>query len=345
MNLKEHSSSYYITCLMSGVIELGAVFLGMKLGYSIFGIIGLTLAYQLGNVFRFFVTKKIAKYQDYIALLAVLLSIVILMTRDENKITYICLSMALFLYSTVLQNVRSAVQGNIPRWKKRSCRVLGFVLSAMMYIWGLVLLLIFCIILLVYSVSLDYFFYDDWLKNWARGKFGERVCWSMVTHQAHYFAYNYIMLVLVMRYFNNPFFATLWFAANWIPYTITEPLVQKLKWDKWYSIALGAHVFNAIVLTGMYIFVDISITTALLLWVLTGFGGGNVFCIKKALSSAVVYDKNVWSFSEQIGHILGVLSALVVTYIDWPEKNAMLVAVAFALFTVPIIVRKCHKSE
>ena len=344
MNLKEHSSSYYITCLMSGVIELGAVFLGLKLEYSLSGIIGLTLAYQLGNVFRFFVTKRIAKYQDYIALLAVLLSGVILMTRDEKIITYICLCVVLFLYSTVLQNVRSAVQGNIPRWKKRSCRVLGFVLSAMMFIWGPVLLLIFCIILLIYSVSLDHFFYDDWLKNWARGKFGERVCWSMVTHQAHYFAYNYIMLVLVMRYFNNPFIASLWFAANWIPYTITEPLVQKLKWDKWYSIALGAHIFNALVLTGMYIFVDSSITTALLLWVLTGFGGGNVFCIKKALSSAIKYDKSVWSFSEQIGHILGVLVALAVTFIDWPAKNAMLVAVAFALITVPIIAERYRRK-
>ena len=58
MKLKDSNSSYYITCLMSGAIELGAVFLGMKMGYSLLGIIGLALAYQLGNVFRFFCNEK-----------------------------------------------------------------------------------------------------------------------------------------------------------------------------------------------------------------------------------------------------------------------------------------------
>lgn len=344
MKLKDSNSSYYITCLMSGAIELGAVFLGMKMGYSLLGIIGLALAYQLGNVFRFFVTKKISTYQNHIALLATILSAFVLAIHNMDLIVYLCICLTLLLYSTVLQNVRSAVQGNIPRWKKRSCRVLGFVLSALMYVYGPVLLLIFCVILLIYSVSLDHFYYDNWLENWISGKYGERVCWSMVTHQAHYFAYNYIMLVLVMRYFNNPFIASLWFAANWIPYTITEPLIQKLKWDKWYAIALGAHIFNAIVLTGMYIYVDFSITTALLLWVSTGFGGGNVFCIKKALSSKIKYDKDVWSFSEQLGHILGVLSALVVALVGIPEKDAMLVAVAFALVTVPIIAERYRRK-
>lgn len=171
MKLKESNSSYYITCLMSGTIELGAIFLGMKIGYSLPGIIGLALAYQLGNVFRFFVTKKISTYQNHIVLLAILLSASVLVIHNMDTIVYICLCLTLLLYSTVLQNVRSAVQGNIPRWKKRSCRVLGFVMSALLYVWGPVLLLILCVILLLYSISLDHFYYDDWLNNWIKGKY------------------------------------------------------------------------------------------------------------------------------------------------------------------------------
>ena len=158
-----------------------------------------------------------------------------------------------------------------------------------------------------------------------------------MTHQAHYFTYNYLMVALVMHYFNNPLITTLWFAANWIPYTITEPLVHKLRWNKWYVVAIGAHYFNALVLLGMFLFVEKNIYVALCLWILTGFGGGNVFCIKKALAVRVTYNKSVWSFSEQIGHVLGVLTAILLVVVGCNVKYSMLVAAIYALLTVPII--------
>lgn len=345
MKQKESNSTYYITCLMSGIIELGTVFLGMKLCFSLSEVIGLALAYQIGNVLRFFVSKKIAKYQNNFALLTVIFSVFSIIFQGRHIASYTFLCLTLTFYSTILQNIRSSVQGNIPRWKKRSCRVLGFVLSALMYVYGFVLLILLTVILLFYSIYLNHFYYDNWMKNWINGKYGEKVCWSMVTHQAHYFAYNYIMLALVIEQLKNPFVASLWFAANWIPYTITEPLIQKMKWNKWYIIAVSAHVFNAIVLAGMYLTVNSSIKTALVLWVLTGFGGGNVFCIKKTLSPVVKYDKDVWSFSEQLGHILGVLCALMVTLIKVQETTSMLVAIFFALITVPILTERYRRKQ
>lgn len=95
----------------------------------------------------------------------------------------------------------------------------------------------------------------------------------------------------------------------------------------------------------MYCALDLSFHTSLCLWVLTGFGGGNVFCIKKALAPVIVYDKNVWSFSEQIGHILGVFVALIIAFIGIPEKSSLLAAVFFALATIPIIMYTYRRNK
>ena len=329
--------SYYITCMTSGMVELGSVFWGIKNGYSLTGIICMALAYQLGNILRFFVTPKIARFQNLFVALTLTLSVVLLFMDPASCLGMTAAAVMFTLFSTMLQNIRSASQGDIPRWQKRSCRVVGFVLSALIYVYPTGCMVLLCGILLFFSIKLNKYSYDRWFGKWVSGEHGKRICWAMVTHQAHYFAYNYLMVILVMQHFDNPLATTLWFAANWIPYTITEPLVHKLKWNKWYTVALGAHYFNAAVLLGMFLFVDKVMFAALCLWVLTGFGGGNVFCIKKALAVRTVYDKSVWSFSEQIGHVLGVISAVAVVVCGIDMKYSMLVGAAYALQTVPII--------
>lgn len=329
--------SYYITCLISGIAELGSIFWGIKYGFSIPQIMGMALAYQLGNILRFFVTPKIAKLQNAICMFVCMMSISLWFINKRILLGYAVAFFMFMLYSTILQNVRSAVQGNIPRWKKRSCRVLGFIASAIVYINPAIVLVVLSVILLYFSIKLPKFSYEQWLINWKNGNFGPKVAWAMVTHQAHYFAYNYILVVLTMMYFQNPLVTTLWFAGNWIPYTITEPLVKKLNWNKWYFIAVSAHIFNSVILLGMFMAYGYNIYITVGLWVLTGFGGGNVFCIKKALEKKVKYEKSVWSFSEQIGHICGVFSALVLSLVSDKVEYSMIVAVMFALLTVPII--------
>lgn len=329
--------AYYITCIVSGMVELGSVFWGIRNGFGLVGIMCFALAYQIGNILRFFVTPRIARFQSYIVALALALSVLLLFVDASSPLGSAMALLMFALFSTMLQNIRSASQGDIPRWQKRSCRVVGFVLSALIYVFPGELMILLCGVLLLFSLRLKKYSYDSWLKKWILGEHGNRICWAMVTHQAHYFAYNYLMVALVMHYFNNPLITTLWFAANWIPYTITEPLVHKLRWNKWYVVAIGAHYFNALVLLGMFLFVERNIYVALCLWILTGFGGGNVFCIKKALAIRVTYNKSVWSFSEQIGHVLGVLTAILLVAAGCNIKYSMLVAAIYALLTVPII--------
>lgn len=337
--------AYYITCLMSGIAELGSVFWGIKYGFSIPQILGMALAYQLGNILRFFATPKIAKLQNVICIFVCITSVSLWLLDKDSLFGYAATFLMFMLYSTILQNIRSAVQGNIPRWRKRSCRVLGFTASAIVYINPMIIFFILSLALLYFSIKLPKFSYDQWLINWKNGKYGPKVAWAMVTHQAHYFAYNYILVVLTMMYFQNSLVTTLWFAGNWIPYTITEPLVKKLNWNKWYFIAISAHIFNSVILLGMFFGYGYNIYITVGLWVLTGFGGGNVFCIKKALEKKVKYEKSVWSFSEQIGHICGVLSALILSLVSDKVEYSMIVAVVFALLTVPIIIGTLREEQ
>jgi hypothetical protein len=322
---------------MSGMVELGSVFWGISQGYSVVKIIGIAMAYQMGNILRFAVTPKIAKFESILAGFVLLLSIGTPFLPADSIIKYIATLVMFMFFSTVLQNVRSSVQGNIPRWQKRSSRVIGFVLSAIVYVANIQSMIVLSLLLLFFSLKTANYSYDNWLSNWRKGAYGERVCWAMVTHQAHYFAYNYILLIIVMAAFNNSLIATICFALNWIPYTITEPLIQKLRWRKWKELSILAHVFNAVVLLAMYYMVSKNIYYTVALWVLTGFGGGNVFCIKKALSDTVKYDKNVWSFSEQIGHVLGVCTALIISFVCNEMRVSMFVATLYALLTIPTI--------
>lgn len=326
---------YLVASLLSGIIELGSVFFGIRNGYEVPYIISLALAYQLGNILRFLVSKKIADIQNTLLFCSILLSCSLFILSGGLKFA-VCFIL-FTLISTMLQNIRSSLQGNIPRWKKRSCRVIGFSLSAFVYVFPNENILILSSILFVISIHTPKFYYVELVHKWKNGDLGRRFCLSMITHQAHYFAYNYIMIILSMDYFRNPFIVSAWFIANWIPYTITEPMVKKLKWCNWKRIALFAHVFNAVVLFGMCVCIHHNIYITLILWIFTGFGGGNVFCIKKSLEKKVKYDKKVWMFSEQIGHILGVMTALIISLIGLHIEYSLIMASIFALITIPVM--------
>ena len=79
---------YYITCLMSGIVELGSVFWGISHGYSVTMIIGIALAYQMGNILRFAVTPKIAKFESIIAGIVLLLSVGLPFLPTNSAIHY-----------------------------------------------------------------------------------------------------------------------------------------------------------------------------------------------------------------------------------------------------------------
>lgn len=334
---------YYISCL-SGVVEIGCIFWGLNRGFSLLQVIGLVMAYQMGNVIQYFVPKKIEHYSQYFLSISLITCIASEMLSPNEAVCYFLAVITLIIGSTFLQLERESVKIKVEeweKWKKRAWRVVGFFIASTLYLpfgtWILCGIILSLILIGFYSKD---FGYDEWYKNLKNKTIKEpKLCWTMITHQAHYFVYTYVLCVIVFYKYDSALWASIWFVLNWIPYTITEPLVKVLKIEKYYlKVGILAHVFNGIVLIGVYCFLmNNHILGAVLLWMLTGLGGGNIYCVKKGMNPYIEYDNETWMFSEQVGHILGMIVCIITVALGKSELT-MLEAALFAFITVPIII-------
>ena len=68
----------------------------------------------------------------------------------------------------------------------------------------------------------------------------------------------------------------------------------------------------------------------LILWLLTGLGGGSVFCIKHL---AKHYSDLDMELSENIGHVLGPIVAVLLCYC-FPEQEVAYLSMASCIFVV-----------
>ena len=340
---------YYFSCFMSGMVELGTILWGLSKGFSIDKCVLLAFAYQLGNVFLYFITKRVSRLMPFTLVISAALGILTLFLENNSTSLFIVSVFMYILLSTCIQLTRESVKSqveNLKKWKKRSFRVVGFFASAIMYTPAGTYILIACsAALFVFSFIIPRFGFDDWMNRRKAGEIKNPVCLAMITHQAHYFVYTYVLLALVFCYYKSPLIAAVWFVVNWIPYTITEPLVQKLKLTNYYAIGIIAHLFNGIILIAMWLLSGKgNILATVLLWMFTGFGGGNIFCVKKALAKTKEYDHDTWMFSEQLGHLLGMISCVLVIKL-FNYETTMLVGAIFALITIPVIVLTVNQKK
>ena len=336
---------YYYISFLSGVVELGCIFWGLNREFSMLQVIGLVMSYQMGNVLQYFIPKKAEHYSQYFLGLSLIACVASEYLSFLEIVSYMLALLALIIGSTFLQLEREAVKIKVEeweKWKKRAWRVVGFFVAFSLYLpygtWILCAILLSLIIIGFYSKD---FGYDEWFVNFIDNKKNApKLCWTMITHQAHYFVYTYVLCILVFEKYHSALIASIWFVLNWIPYTITEPLVKFLKIEKYYlKIGIAAHLFNGIVLIGVYVFLkNNNILGAVLLWMLTGFGGGNIYCVRKGMEPYIEYDNDTWMFSEQVGHILGMIVSIVLVALGKSELT-MIVAAFFALVTVPIIIK------
>lgn len=337
--------TFYVTCIFSGMIEIGAVLWGIGAGYSIEGALGLAIAYQIGNILLFFLNKKLRQMQGLFAVIACVSATGMSMFHS-SQYRYICAFLCFALLSTIIQTLRSAVKGKEPRWRKRCFRVLGFMLASVMYAHGTVTLFVICIMTLILTLLCPKYEDDCWLVRLIRGNYGKnRICWAMTIHQMHYFVYCYSMLLIALLIYNSPVAASFWFVANWIPYIITEPLVKMTKTQAWLLFLIGGHILVAALLVGMYFTVDNFGVVSMILWAFTGFGGGNVFCIKNSLLKYKEYHTQVWVFSENVGHFGGVVIALLVYHITKSLSHVLLLGSLFAIMTIGLIFGTIIKAK
>lgn len=329
--------TFYVTCIFSGMIEVGAVLWGIGAGYSVEKALGLAIAYQIGNILLFFLNRKLRRMQGLFAAIACFLAAGIIFLDDPMH-RYICAFLCFALLSTIIQTLRSAVKSKEPRWRKRCFRVIGFLIAAVMYNYGVYALAAISVMTLILTILCPKYEDDCWLTKLVRGQYGKnRICLAMAVHQMHYFVYCYSMLLIALFVYNSPFAASFWFVANWIPYILTEPLVKLTKTKSWLPFLVGGHILVAGLLIGMYITVEQYSLAAMILWALTGFGGGNVFCIKKSLLKYKEYHDQVWVFSENVGHFLGVIIALAVYHYTKYLPIVLLLGAIFAITTIILV--------
>lgn len=155
--------------------------------------------------------------------------------------------------------------------EKRLCRVIGFA-SAFLYRDCLVLCL--TVVILVLIIGLNKI--PDNQRQLSIPKANR----TMILHQMHYFSYSYIMLYLSYRSFGNLLLTISSFVISWFTYLAVEPVLSKHDNNRWKKYLCVGHIGLGVALLNIYVLVQYSEPAYLVLWWLSGLGGGTVFCIR-----------------------------------------------------------------
>ena len=314
--------SFLILSGLTGVIELGVVFLGIYLGLPIPAVISLPLFYQLGDVLMGFLPRK-WKFCGLFSAIALLLGVLL-----YGKYHYITFAIQLVLTSYSIQTSRAAHKMACPVWLKRVFRVGGFAVSPIMIIGNgqavLLLSIVYCCMLGKKSKLPQ-------ISEPAHNKERKRVSFVMMFHQLHYFVYTYIMPVYMHCLTNSYVLSGLAFAATWIVYLLPQTIVESLKMKRYSLMFFVCHSFLAVCM-GMISYssmLDASLAV-LALWLLTGLGGGSVFCIEHLINHD---DHQNMELSEKIGHVLGPIVSILLCYC-FPTQEIVSLSMASCVFVV-----------
>jgi len=140
---------------------------------------------------------------------------------------------------------------------------------------------------------------------------------TMVFHQIHYFSYCYVVPYLFFIMLKNYGYSdldaglldALSIVISWMIYLSPQEILTKLiKKINYFNVFLAGHCLLALIMTAMFwtCYMKMYIPFVIL-WCLTGFGGGTVFCIQHISSE---YEKVDMKFSEDLGHVLGTIVSI-----------------------------------
>lgn len=298
-----NTALFFLLSTITGFVEVGAVIYAMQQGFSVVQILLLVLAYQVGCFFPTNISvKKI--WILILGILAVTFSVTFYLIPSFGSF----LSTVLFL-SPCLQMARSLQKRKVSTAQKRLFRIIGFGLSPLLSPLALMGVSITTLIVVISQKS-------EFRNSISLPKLRPQY-FIMVVHQMHYFSYAYIMLIVAGKMDNyHGFLTALFFVLSWLTYTSAQYIFNE---KKYYTYLIGGHIFLIFVISG------IALTTSgalkIVLWILTGFGGGTVFCIKEILKKKHGYDNYVLESSENYGHILGIFCSIIL-YVLLDNLNA-----------------------
>lgn len=308
---------YLILSFFSGCVELGCIIFSIQHHYPIYAIFLIGLAYQIGALF----TNPI-KLPPLINYFLLIISFLIVIIFPES---IIALALTVLLLSVSLQFLRNAVskEAKVSTLQKRVSRVLGFLISPVImqfYFFGFISIIILVISLFTIGTG------TSTLKISAE-KTGFRFLGIvMIFHQSHYFSYSYLIPVIFAYYYRIPFFMLGFiFCMGWISYLLSEKIFAKMNLVN--TFILG-HIFVSLVLFVLFLFSTKSLLALIILWFLSGFGGGTVFCLRRLNFENIDLD-----LSENVGHVIGLLVGIIASLIFSNIAYTFIIAMSFAITT------------
>lgn len=315
---------FLILSFLSGIIELGSVYLGVNLGLPLHQIIALPLFYQIGNLMTNVLPKKESSGTIFVVGVGLLTAAYYLYS------SFSILAIELIGSSYCIQLARARYKSTCPTWLKRSFRIGGFTLSPVMTFGnGQIVILfsmLFCLGLIFATTKFQKF---EKSENAEHGKIG--ISSIMIFHQMHYFVYTYIMPIYVYQLTASAFLSSLAFSATWVIYLIPQTIAENLDCVNYKKMFFFCHLFLGLCMGVMAVSVYFHKTAIVLVaWLLTGLGGGSVFCISHLCKK---YESLSMDFSENIGHFLGPLVAVVLCYIIEESAIVFLSSVS-AIFVI-----------
>lgn len=305
---------------LTGFIEIGSVIFAVNSLFTINQIIILVLFYQIGCFFP--VNIKLSK--NIIYFFAVL-CIIFYMYMLINGVEYFLVLISTLLNSICLQTVRNLQKSNISTYLKRIFRIFGFAISPNFSV----------LIMFIFSIIIFIGCYKSTIKQINAISF-EKIRFPyhiMIIHQMHYFSYYSIILIVFMKIDQyQGYFTSFIFVLGWVTYTITPYFLTKRKYEAYF---MYGHIFLFIILLSMFFITNTNIR--IILWILSGFGGGTVFCIEKIFIHRSIYKKTSMDTSENIGHLLGLFSCFLINNLFSSIDSTIFISAIYALITASMM--------
>lgn len=315
--------------LISGCIEMGGVIYGISIKLSVIQIVGLALAYQIGNL-----VPNPLKINKNVTILTSILSFCCFFYCKFINVEYFVLALGYVFIAMTIQSIRSLQKNKVSTSIKRSFRILGFLIAPFIGVTQNVIISAILILIVLYTR----FPYKDMEFKKVNFKFLNGI---MVVHQMHYFSYVYfafIAISLLIGEMNLKILGVI-IMLGWVTYTSVAHFLVK---ERYYKYFICGHLTLTVIL--FLLALNTGNMWSILLWVMTGFGGGTVFCIGKIRDETNECSKDDIVFSENIGHIMGVISGIIIYYLTNDLAAPVYLSSAYALTACTLMIIHSKKA-
>lgn len=337
---------FYLLSLITGILECGWIAFGVMRFMPLWQILCYPLAYHIGNLFPkpFSLSGRCLRVMCVLSVLTGSLTFAKQLSESD---AFVLTCISLFLLSAIIQSVRSKLKSDGNRLFKRIFRIGGFALAPLAAIFPSAILTIASVIAL--------FAIKDHQSSFSIGKLTWQNGFSavMILHQLHYFFYAHTILATLCILLSNDFFfggivcAAFLFCGTWVTYMSVEPILSKLT-SKILPVFYLGHISISFLLLIMS---NVTIKPIfILLWLITGFGGGVVYTISAEAKSVGYFNKDSMIISENISHTLGLIFAVIIAAV-FGDKSPQLMLIfgsssaMFAVITMFFVTRKENHHE